>query len=160
MKPRKKIDNEKYTDEELKQALIQANGHPTKAAEILGVTYSSVYSRTRKKPELLEVQKAYRARVFNEVANTMTLIAMAGIIKEPLTDEDGTVIQGKFREVTVDYKTRMQAMQSIMSTFRVEDGITDKLDLTTAGNPLSSNINIEIIDKREQVRTDDDDTNN
>ena len=85
---------------------------------------------------------------------------MAGIIKEPLTDEDGTVIQGKFRDVPVDYKTRMQAMQSIMSTFRVEDGITDKLDLTTAGNPLSSNINIEIIDKREQVRTDDDDTNN
>ena len=144
-----------YTDEQLKKALIKANGQPTKAAEILGVTYVSVYSRIRKNPELLEVQKAHRARVFNEVSNTMTLIAMAGIIKEPITDEEGTVIQGKFREVPVDSRTRMTAMQTILSTFRVEDGVIDKLDITTAGSPLSQGITIEVIDKREQVRTDD-----
>ena len=85
----------------------------------------------------------------------MTLIAMAGIIKEPITDEEGTVIQGKFREVPVDYRTRMTAMQTILSTFRVEDGVIDKLDITTAGSPLSQGITIEVIDKREQVRTDD-----
>ena len=83
-----------------------------------------------------------------------------GVIREPLTDEDGTVIPNKFREVPVDYRTRMTAMQTVLSTFKTDEGITDKLDLTTSGNPLSSNINIEIIDKREQVRTDDDDTNN
>ena len=44
MKPRKKIDNEKYTDEELKQALIKANGQPTKAAEMLGFRSISPYS--------------------------------------------------------------------------------------------------------------------
>ena len=83
-----------------------------------------------------------------------------GVIREPLTDENGTVIPNQFREVPVDYKTRMTAMQTVLSTFKTDEGITDKLDLTTSGNPLSSNINIEIIDKREQVRTDDDDTNN
>ena len=160
MKPRKKIDNEKYTDEELKQALIQANGQPVKASEILGVTYSSVYGRIRKNPELGIVQKAYRARTFNDVSNLVSVIAIMGVIREPLTDENGTVIPNQFREVPVDYKTRMTAMQTVLSTFKTDEGITDKLDLTTAGNPLSSNINIEIIDKREQVRTDDDDTNN
>lgn len=160
MKPRKKIDNEKYTDEELKQALIKANGQPTKAAEILSVTYASVYGRIRKNPELEMVQKAYRARTFNDVSNLVSVIAIMGVIREPLTDENGTVIPNQFREVPVDYKTRMTAMQTVLSTFKTDEGITDKLDLTTAGNPLSSNINIEIIDKREQVRTDDDDTNN
>jgi len=160
MKPRKKIDNEKYTDEELKQALIKANGQPVKASEILGVTYSSVYGRIRKNPELEIVQKAYRARTFNDVSNLVSVIAIMGVIREPLTDENGTVIPNQFREVPVDYKTRMTAMQTVLSTFKTDEGITDKLDLTTAGNPLSSNINIEIIDKREQVRTDDDDTNN
>ena len=118
-----------YTDEQLKKALIKANGQPTKAAEILGVTYVSVYSRIRKNPELLEVQKAHRARVFNEVSNTMTLIAMAGIIKEPITDEDGTVIQGKFREVPVDYRTRMTAMQTVLSTFKTDDGIKEEVSV-------------------------------
>jgi|GEM_PF-423369 len=160
MKPRKKIDNEKYTDEELKQALIKANGQPVKASEILGVTYSSVYGRIRKNPELGIVQKAYRARTFNDVSNLVSVIAIMGVIREPITDENGTVIPNQFREVPVDYKTRMTAMQTVLSTFKTDEGITDKLDLTTAGNPLSSNINIEIIDKREQVRTDDDDTNN
>ena len=160
MKPRKKIDNEKYTDEELKQALIKANGQPTKAAEILGVTYASVYGRIRKNPELEIVQKAYRARTFNDVSNLVSAIAIIGVIREPLTDEEGTVIPNQFREVPVDCKTRMTAMQTVLSTFKTDEGITDKLDLTTAGNPLSSNINIEIIDRREQVRTDDDDTNN
>ena len=48
----------------------------------------------------------------------------------------------------------------LMSTLGRKEGFGENIDLTTAGNPLSSNINIEIIDKREQVRTDDDDTNN
>nr|DAN70643.1 MAG TPA: Transcriptional regulator FleQ factor, AAA+, ATPase, c-di-GMP [Caudoviricetes sp.] len=127
MKPRKKIDNEKYTDEELKQALIKANGQPTKAAEMLGVDYSGVYRRIRKNPELEIVQKAYRARTFNDVSNLVSVIAIMGVIREPLTDEDGTVIPNKFREVPVDYKTRMTAMQTVLSTFKTDDGIKDEV---------------------------------
>ncbi len=127
MKPRKKIDNEKYTDEELKQALIKANGQPTKAAEMLGVDYSGVYRRIRKNPELEIVQKAYRARTFNDVSNLVSVIAIMGVIREPLTDEDGTVIPNKFREVPVDYRTRMTAMQTVLSTFKTDDGIKDEV---------------------------------
>ena len=129
MKPRKKIDNEKYTDEELKQALIKANGQPTKAAEILGVTYPSVYGRIRKNPELEMVQKAYRARTFNDVSNLVSVIAIMGVIREPLTDEDGTVIPNKFREVSVDYRTRMTAMQTVLSTFKTDDGIKEEVSV-------------------------------
>ena len=127
MKPRKKIDNEKYTDEELKQALIKANGQPTKAAEMLGVDYSGVYSRIRKNPELEMVQKAYRARTFNDVSNLVSVIAIMGVIREPLTDEDGTVIPNQFREVPVDYRTRMTAMQTVLSTFKTDDGIREEV---------------------------------
>lgn len=129
MKPRKKIDNEKYTDEELKQALIKANGQPTKAAEILGVTYPSVYGRIRKNPELEMVQKAYRARTFNDVSNLVSVIAIMGVIREPLIDEDGTVIPNKFREVPVDYRTRMTAMQTVLSTFKTDDGIKEEVSV-------------------------------
>ena len=127
MKPRKKIDNEKYTDEELKQALIKANGQPTKAAEMLGVDYSGVYRRIRKNPELEMVQKAYRARTFNDVSNLVSVIAIMGVIREPLTDEEGTVIPNQFREVPVDYRTRMTAMQTVLSTFKTDDGIRDEV---------------------------------
>ena len=127
MKPRKKIDNEKYTDEELKQALIKANGQPTKAAEMLGVDYSGVYRRIRKNPELEIVQKAYRARTFNDVSNLVSVIAIMGVIREPLTDEEGTVIPNQFREVPVDYRTRMTAMQTVLSTFKTDDGIKDEV---------------------------------
>ena len=129
MKPRKKIDNEKYTDEELKQALIKANGQPTKAAEMLGVDYSGVYRRIRKNPELEIVQKAYRARTFNDVSNLVSVIAIMGVIREPLTDEDGTVTPNKFREVPVDYRTRMTAMQTVLSTFKTDDGIKDEVSV-------------------------------
>ena len=129
MKPRKKIDNEKYTDEELKQALIKANGQPTKAAEILGVTYPSVYGRIRKNPELEIVQKAYRARTFNDVSNLVSVIAIMGVIREPLTDEECTVIPNQFREVPVDYKTRMTAMQTVLSTFKTDEGIKEEVSV-------------------------------
>lgn len=129
MKPRKKIDNEKYTDEELKQALIKANGQPTKAAEILGVTYPSVYGRIRKNPELEMVQKAYRARTFNDVSNLVSVVAIMGVIREPLTDEEGTVIPNQFREVPVDYKTRMTAMQTVLSTFKTDEGIKEEVSV-------------------------------
>lgn len=129
MKPRKKIDNEKYTDEELKQALIKANGQPTKAAEILGVTYPSVYGRIRKNPELEIVQKAYRARTFNDVSNLVSAIAIIGVIREPLTDEEGTVIPNQFREVPVDQKTRMTAMLTVLSTFKTDEGIKEEVSV-------------------------------
>ena len=75
------------------------------------------------------VQKAYRARTFNDVSNLVSVVAIMGVIREPLTDENGTVIPNQFREVPVDYKTRMTAMQTVLSTFKTDDGIKEEVSV-------------------------------
>lgn len=125
-----KHGNMKYTDEELEKALIQCGGQPTKAAEMLGVDYSGVYIRIRKNPHLLEVQKSYRSKNFNDIANTMLVMAMAGILKEPETDEAGNVVRGRFKEIAIDYRTRMDAMKTLLSTFKSDEGIKEQLEIT------------------------------
>lgn len=152
--------NEKYTNEELKKALIEANGQPTKAAEILGVTYVSVYGRIRKNPELLEVQKAYRARTFQDLANLTNAVALMGIIREPMIGENGEVQKdenGKiiYIEKSVDYRTRLDMASRMMNMLKSDDGITDKLDITSNGNSINTGFKIEVIDKREDVRTEE-----
>lgn len=131
--------NEKYTDEELKQALIKSNGQPTKAAEILGVDYSGVYRRIRKNPELLEVQKAYRARAFQDLANLTNAVALMGIIREPIVGEDGDVQKdenGKiiYIEKSVDYRTRLDMASRMMNMLKSDEGIKEELEITTKGS--------------------------
>ena len=48
-----------------------------------------------------------------------------------------------------------QMVRYLMSTLGRKEGFGENIDVTTAGNPLSQGITIEVIDKREQVRTDD-----
>ncbi|MGP1500192.1 MAG: hypothetical protein ACTTJM_00195 [Bergeyella cardium] len=126
--------NEKYTDEELKKALIQAQGQPTKAAEILNVDYSGVYRRIRKNPELYEVQKSYRARTFQNVSNMAINILLTGIINEPKLDDEGRVVEGEFIKVPVDYKTRINLIPSMMQTFKTDDGIKEEISVETKSN--------------------------
>ena len=90
--------NEKYTDAELKEALIRTNGQPTKAAEALGVTYQSVYGRIRSNPELLEVQKSARQKTFQDLSNFQVGAVLAGIVKSPELDEDGNVKWNTYRQ--------------------------------------------------------------
>ena len=85
--------NEKYTDAELREALIRSNGQPTKAAELLGVTYISVYGRIRKNHELLEVQKSARQKTFQDLSNFQITAVLAGVMKSPEFDKDGNVIK-------------------------------------------------------------------
>ena len=126
--------NEKYTDEELKKALIEANGQPTKAAEILGIDYSGLYRRIRKNPELFEVQNAYKAKTFNNVANVGLNALLTGIMNEPMEDEDGNIIEGKFVKRKVDYRTRLSLIPNLMQTFKTADGIKEQIEVTTDGS--------------------------
>lgn len=126
--------NEKYTDEELKQALIEANGQPTKAAELLGIDYSGLYRRIRKNPELFEVQNAYKAKTFNNVANVGLNALLTGIMNEPMEDEDGNIIEGKFVKRKVDYRTRLSLIPNLMQTFKTADGIKEQIEVTTDGS--------------------------
>ncbi|MCL1658623.1 helix-turn-helix domain-containing protein [Elizabethkingia miricola] len=126
--------NEKYTDEELKQALIEANGQPTKAADLLGIDYSGLYRRIRKNPELFEVQNAYKAKTFNNVANVGLNALLTGIMNEPMEDEEGNIIEGKFVKRKVDYRTRLSLIPNLMQTFKTADGIKEQIEVTTDGS--------------------------
>lgn len=143
---------QEISDEDIKNALIEANGQPTKAAEILEADYSHIYRRIRKNPELLEIQKAYRARTFQMASNMSVNALLYGVIQEPETDEEGNIIEGQFRKVKVPLQNRLALIPNVLNTFKSDEGITDKLDITTNGENVNTGFKIEIIDKREDVK--------
>lgn len=126
--------NEKYTDAELKEALIRTNGQPTKAAEALGVTYQSVYGRIRSNPELLDVQKSARQKTFQDLSNFQVGAVLAGIVKSPEFDEDGNVKrdeEGKiiYKDSAVGVNARMEYASRLMTLFKSDEGIKEETDV-------------------------------
>lgn len=126
--------NEKYTDAELKEALIKTNGQPTKAAEALGVTYQSVYGRIRSNPELLDVQKSARQKTFQDLSNFQVGAVLAGIVKSPEFDEDGNVKrdeEGKiiYTDSAVGVNARMEYASRLMTLFKSDEGIKEETDV-------------------------------
>ena len=126
--------NEKYTDAELKEALIRTNGQPTKAAEALGVTYQSVYGRIRSNPELLEVQKSARQKTFQDLSNFQVGAVLAGIVKSPEFDEDGNVKRdedGKivYTDSAVGVNARMEYASRLMTLFKSDEAIKEETDV-------------------------------
>ena len=126
--------NEKYTDAELKEALIRTNGQPTKAAEALGVTYQSVYGRIRSNPELLDVQKSARQKTFQDLSNFQVGAVLAGIVKSPELDEDGNVKrdeEGKivYTDSVVGVNARMEYASRLMTLFKSDEGIKEETDV-------------------------------
>lgn len=132
-----KLDS--FTDEELKEALIRCNGQPTKAAEMLGVTYIAVYFRVRRNPELLEVQKAYRARSFQAVSNLTLNTFLTGVMQEPEIDENGNIVEGKFKKIIVDHRTRLSLAPNLMQTFKSDEGIKEQIEIENKGSVDISN---------------------
>lgn len=117
-----------FTDAELAEALEKAHGQPTKAAEILGVKYVTVWRRIRDNPELAELKAAYRAKVFQDLHNLTTVMALAGVVREPRVDkETNEVIPNEFLNRRVDYKTRQATALSLLNLFKGDEGIKDNL---------------------------------
>ena len=115
-----------FTDAKPEKALIEANGQPTKAAEILGVKYLTVWRRIKDNPTLQEVKVAHRAKTFNDLHNTATVLALAGIMKVPVTDDEtGEVIPGKFKNIAVDVRTRQVMISQLLTLFKSDEGIID-----------------------------------
>ena len=126
--------NEKYTDAELKEALIRTNGQPTKAAEALGVTYQSVYGRIRSNPELLDVQKSARQKTFQDLHNFQIGAVLAGTMKSLEFDEDGNIKvddNGKvvYYDAAVGVNARMEYASRLMTLFKSDEGIKEETDV-------------------------------
>lgn len=127
-----------FTDAELEQALEQTQGQPTKAAELLGVTYMTVWRRIKRNPALNDVKIAHRGKTFQDMHNLATVMAMGGIIREPKTNEEtGEVIDGEFVNKKVDYRTRQTMLLSLMNTFKGDEGIKDTIVVENSGINLA-----------------------
>ena len=118
----------KFTDEELKEALIRANGKPVKAAELLDADYTTVYVRVRANPELQAVQKAARAKTFNECNDMLIFLGKTGFIQRSVIGEDGKVT-AKVELVPVDERTRIDTLHRLANTFKADDGIVDEVNV-------------------------------
>lgn len=128
-----------FTDEQLKQALIKANGKPVEAAKILGVEYITVYVRVRANPELQAVQKASRARKFNEYTDILDFLAKTGHIQRSVVGDDGKVTS-QIELVPVDERTRIDTIHRLANTFKADDGIVDEVKVeanVTASGSIS-----------------------
>ena len=126
--------NEKYTDAELKEALIKSNGQPTVAAKMLGVSYISVYGRIRKNKDLLDVQKSARQKTFQDLHNFQIGAVLAGTMKSPEFEEDGSIkkdSEGKiiYYDAAVGVNTRMEYASRLMTLFKSDEGIKDEIDM-------------------------------
>lgn len=120
---------QEITDEMIKKALIETSGQPVKASEMLGADYSYIYRRIRQNPELYEIQKAYRSRTFQTVANMSVNVLIYGVMQEPETDEDGNIIDGKFKKVKVPIVNRLSLIPTVMQTFKTDDGIKEEVSV-------------------------------
>lgn len=128
--------NEKYTDAELKEALIKSNGQPTVAAKMLGVSYISVYGRIRKNKDLLDVQKSARQKTFQDLHNFQIGAVLAGTMKSPEFEEDGSIkkdSEGKiiYYDAAVGVNTRMEYASRLMTLFKSDEGIKDEIVIDT-----------------------------
>lgn len=98
-----------------------------------------MYGRIRKNPKLLEIQKAHRARTFNDLNNLTNAVALMGIIREPLVNANGEIEKdnkGKpiYIEKVVDYRTRLDMASRMMNMLKSDEGISEKIEVTTQGN--------------------------
>ncbi len=144
--------NEKYTDEELKQALIATGGQPGKAADALKVTYQSVYGRIRKNPELLELQKSARQKTFQDLSNFQVAAVLAGIMKTPQFNEEGEIAKssdGKviYTEAVVGVQARMEYASRLMTLFKSDEGIKEEMVLENKSSFDITNLSDSALDE-------------
>ena len=123
-----------YSDEQLEEALIKTNGQPSKAADLLSVSYQSVYKRIRRNPELLDFQRSTRQKTFQDISNFQVAAVLAGIVKTPEVYEDGSVRRdenGKveYRDAIVGINARLEYGSRLMTLFKSDEGIKEEADV-------------------------------
>ena len=104
----------------------------------------TVYEWAKEDTDFQDVIDDQRGRILDECIATSRVLAR-GI---PILDENKKIVGWEERPDG-------QMVRYLMSTLGRKEGFGENIDVTTAGSPLSQGITIEVIDKREQVRTDD-----
>ena len=122
----------------------KAGGNISSIAKAFKVNRKTVYEWAKEDTDFQDVIDDQRGRILDECSATSRVLAR-GI---PILDENKKIVGWEERPDG-------QMVRYLMSTLGRKEGFGENIDVTTAGSPLSQGITIEVIDKREQVRTDD-----
>nr|DAS17177.1 MAG TPA: putative terminase small subunit [Caudoviricetes sp.]DAY02603.1 MAG TPA: putative terminase small subunit [Caudoviricetes sp.] len=122
----------------------KAGGNISSIAKAFKVNRKTVYEWAKEDTDFQDVIDDQRGRILDECIATSRVLAR-GI---PILDENKKIVGWEERPDG-------QMVRYLMSTLGRKEGFGENIDVTTAGSPLSQGITIEVIDKREQVRTDD-----
>jgi hypothetical protein len=138
----------KPTLEELKKALKKSSGNLSVAADLLGVSRITLWRYQRDDKEFSDAIKESRKRVLDQCITTAKAVAL-GI---PLKDDDGHFVGWQ-------EKPDSQMLRYFISTLGRDEGFGENVDLTTNGKDITTAIQVEVIDRREDVERDEDSDN-
>ena len=133
----------KPTLEALKEALEKTQGNLTNTAVLLGCCRASLWEWGKRDPKFAQVIDDSRKKFLDNCLTTARVVAL-GI---PVI-EGGKVTGWKERPDS-------QMLRYFISTLGRNEGFGENLDITTNGKDINQQIKIEVIDRREDVRHDE-----
>ena len=128
---------------EFQQALDKTNGNLTNTAALLGCTRATIWNWSKDDDKFDTAIKESRKRILDRCITVAQALAYGVPIME-----DGKITGWQERPDP-------SMLRYFMSTLGRDEGFSEKLDITSGGKGISSAIQIEIIDKRQDVITDD-----
>lgn len=140
-----KVEYKKPTLKDFKAALKKTRGNLTNTAELLGVVRSTLWLWAKQDEDFAEAIKDVRKGKLDQFVTTAELLAL-GI---PDIDPETKKVVGWVE------KPDGLMLRYFMSTLGRDEGFGEGLDLTTNGKDINTAIQVEIIDKRSDVITDE-----
>lgn len=135
----------KPTLEAFQEALEKTRGNLTNTAKLLGVDRVSVWYWGKEDPDFGDAIKNARKGKLDQFVTTAELLAL-GI---PDIDPETKKVVGWIE------KPDGLMLRYFMSTLGRDEGFGENLDVTTNGKDINTAIQVEIIDKRSDVITDE-----
>ena len=130
--------------EEFRKVLQETGGNLTNTAARLGVTRVTLWKWQKADEEFAQAVQESRKRLLDQCITTAQLIAM-GI---PMKDDEGKIVGWQERPDS-------QMLRYFISTLGRDEGFGENVDITTNGKDIIPQIQIEVIDRREDVAKDD-----
>lgn len=130
--------------ETFREVVNKYRGNLSRVAESFGVTRTTVENWKKKSPEHTQVVQDARMKMFDNVLGTAEILAL-GI---PDRDENGKFVGWVERPDP-------SIVKYILGSLGKKEGFGDSIDITTNGKDIVPQIEVQIVDKREDVVADD-----
>lgn len=130
--------------ETFREVVKKCRGNLSRVAESFGVTRTTVENWKKKSPEYTQVVQDARMKMFDNVLGTAEILAL-GI---PDRDENGKFVGWVERPDP-------SIVKYILGSLGKKEGFGDSIDITTNGKDIVPQIEVQIVDKREDVVADD-----